>query len=98
MTPVTLELTDRQRAVIERVAQPGTDEAAAAQEILGIRRDEGTSAADLLAALTDRISEEAALTGYRRAAQNQTSEDRAFARAARRRSTRAVRSQLGDLP
>lgn len=99
MTSVTLDLTDRARAVAERVGKPGTEESKAAHEILGIAPEESRdslSPTELFEALADMIETRASAIGYRKAAQERTAEDRAFARVARRRSAKVVKARIAE--
>lgn len=99
MTPATVELTAHARDVAERATQPGTEEARAAQELLGINPQtaaEPLTPTDLIEGFANLIEKRAQHIGYQKAAQERTAEDRAFSRAARRRSAQVVRTRVAE--
>ncbi|MFG1702780.1 hypothetical protein ACFLIM_06275 [Nonomuraea sp. M3C6] len=89
-TPVPL--TEEDKELLEAIRTPGTPENAAVQHLAGQALGPETSAAAALHALVDvarkAVLEEVMVTGYAALAAAQDDEDRAFSRAARRRTAK----------
>lgn len=80
MTPVTVQLSARAKAVVERAGQPGTQEHDALAHFLGARiaDDESASTEHVLESFAHAIEERVAVTGYRAMAESMTAEDHDF--------------------
>ncbi|MFI0482104.1 hypothetical protein [Actinomadura sp. 9N215] len=90
-------LTDEDQMLLEAIRTPGTPENQALGQLIGRPLGTGSSAASAVRALVEvarkAVEEEVMLTGYAALAAAQDDEDRAFRRAARRRSAEAVEQQ-----
>jgi hypothetical protein len=91
-TPVPL--TEQDRDLLEAIRTPGTPENTAIQHLAGRTLGPETSASAALHALVDvarkAVLEEVMVTGYAALAAAENDEDRAFRRAARRRTAEAA--------
>lgn len=79
MTPVTVPVSTRTKAVMERAGKPGTKEHDALEQVLGHRMPaESGSAEHVVEAFAHAIEERAAVSGYRAMAESMTAEDHDF--------------------
>lgn len=87
MTPVTVPVSTRAKAVMERAGQPGTKEHDALEQVLGHRMpEENGSAEHVLEAFAHVIEDRVAASGYQAFAERMTDEDHAFYKAANKLS------------
>lgn len=82
MSPATVELTGRARAVVERAGQPGAEEFYALESVVGHSladefEDDGTPQ-HVLEVFVHAIEERAAASGYRALEERITDEDNSF--------------------